>query len=134
MDHDAVVRQNMTERYLLNELDPEARDEFEEHYFDCPDCAADEIMLFKFVSCLGLETNLKSIISIVRIVRPTCKRALYSWNRARLCWGPRRAKGFYPKGRQRLRCKCPSPYRRVPDGAPGLGLCLPCLFLPCCWP
>jgi len=41
MDHDAVVRQNMTERYLLNELDPEARAEFEEHYFDCPDCAAD---------------------------------------------------------------------------------------------
>jgi len=41
MDHDAVVRQNMAERYLLNELDPQARDEFEEHYFDCPDCAAD---------------------------------------------------------------------------------------------
>jgi anti-sigma factor RsiW len=41
MDHEAVVRQNMTERYLLNELDPEARDEFEEHYFDCPDCAVD---------------------------------------------------------------------------------------------
>ena len=41
MDHDAVVRQKMTERYLLNELEPEARDEFESHYFDCPDCAAD---------------------------------------------------------------------------------------------
>jgi anti-sigma factor RsiW len=41
MDHDAVVRQEMIERYLLNELDPEARDEFEMHYFDCPDCAAD---------------------------------------------------------------------------------------------
>src|ERR1700684_2238876 len=41
MDHDAVVRQKMTERYLLNELDPQARDEFEEHYFDCPNCAAD---------------------------------------------------------------------------------------------
>jgi Putative zinc-finger len=41
MDHEAVVRQKMTERYLLNELAPEARDEFEEHYFDCPDCAAD---------------------------------------------------------------------------------------------
>jgi len=41
MDHDVVVRQKMTERYLLNELDPEARDEFEEHYFDCPECAAD---------------------------------------------------------------------------------------------
>jgi len=41
MDHDAVVRQQMTEKYLLNELDPKARDEFEEHYFDCPDCALD---------------------------------------------------------------------------------------------
>jgi|SRR5580658_972644 hypothetical protein len=41
MDHDAVVRQKMTERYLLNELDPQVRDEFEEHYFDCPNCAAD---------------------------------------------------------------------------------------------
>lgn len=41
MDHDAVVRQKMTERYLLNELDAQARDEFEEHYFDCPNCAAD---------------------------------------------------------------------------------------------
>ncbi len=41
MDHNVVVSQKMTERYLLNELDPKARDEFEEHYFDCPDCAAD---------------------------------------------------------------------------------------------
>ena len=41
MDHTAVVRQKMTERYLLNELESEMRDEFEEHYFDCPECAQD---------------------------------------------------------------------------------------------
>jgi hypothetical protein len=41
MDHTAVVREKMTERYLLNELDSPIRDEFEEHYFDCPDCALD---------------------------------------------------------------------------------------------
>jgi hypothetical protein len=41
MDHDAVVRQKMTEKYLLGELDPAARDEFEEHFFDCQDCALD---------------------------------------------------------------------------------------------
>jgi hypothetical protein len=41
MDHDVVVGQKMTERYLLNELDPEMRDEFEEHFFDCPVCALD---------------------------------------------------------------------------------------------
>src|SRR5438477_9841743 len=41
MDHTAVVRQKMTERYLLDELDSQLRDEFEEHYFDCPECALD---------------------------------------------------------------------------------------------
>lgn len=41
MNHDVVVRQKMTERYLLDELDPQQRDEFEEHLFDCRDCAED---------------------------------------------------------------------------------------------
>jgi hypothetical protein len=50
MDHTVVVRQKMTERYLLNELDPEVRDEFEEHYFDCPECALDIRSGAEFVS------------------------------------------------------------------------------------
>lgn len=41
MNQDEVVRQKMTERYLLDELDPAARDEFEEHFFDCQECALD---------------------------------------------------------------------------------------------
>jgi anti-sigma factor RsiW len=41
MNHDEVVRQKLTERYFLEELDPEKREEFEEHYFDCPECALD---------------------------------------------------------------------------------------------
>jgi hypothetical protein len=41
MDHTAVVREKMTERYLLNELASDLRDEFEEHYFDCQECAMD---------------------------------------------------------------------------------------------
>ncbi len=41
MDHDEAVRQKATERYLLEELDPEARDQFEEHLFDCQECALD---------------------------------------------------------------------------------------------
>jgi hypothetical protein len=41
MDHTVVVREKMTERYLLDELDSPVRDEFEEHYFDCPECALD---------------------------------------------------------------------------------------------
>jgi len=41
MDHTAVVREKMTERYLLNELGSDARDEFEAHFFDCAECALD---------------------------------------------------------------------------------------------
>jgi hypothetical protein len=41
MDHEEVVRQKMTEQYLLEELDPKQREEFEEHFFDCGICALD---------------------------------------------------------------------------------------------
>jgi Putative zinc-finger len=41
MDHKDAVRLKATERYLLNELDPDQLDQFEEHLFDCPDCALD---------------------------------------------------------------------------------------------
>ena len=41
MDHSQAVQQMAAERYLLNELTPEARDAFEEHVFDCPECALD---------------------------------------------------------------------------------------------
>lgn len=41
MDHDHVAAQRLAERYLLDELDPEVREEFEEHFFECSDCALD---------------------------------------------------------------------------------------------
>jgi hypothetical protein len=41
MDHEMVAQAKMTEKYLLNELDQQARDEFEEHFFDCAECALD---------------------------------------------------------------------------------------------
>jgi len=41
MDHSEAVRQMAAERYLLDELTPDAREAFEEHVFDCPECALD---------------------------------------------------------------------------------------------
>lgn len=41
MDHDLVIKNNTTERYLLGELTDAERDSFEEHYFECPACAED---------------------------------------------------------------------------------------------
>jgi hypothetical protein len=41
MNHDEAARLSLVEKYLLDELAPELRDEFEEHYFDCRECADD---------------------------------------------------------------------------------------------
>jgi Putative zinc-finger len=41
MNHSEAVEQMAAERYLLNELAPDARDAFEEHMFDCQECALD---------------------------------------------------------------------------------------------
>lgn len=41
MNHSEAVKQMTSERYLLNELTPDVRDAFEEHIFECPECALD---------------------------------------------------------------------------------------------
>lgn len=41
MDHNEAVRLNAAEKYVLGELPQGAREEYEEHYFDCPECALD---------------------------------------------------------------------------------------------
>jgi Putative zinc-finger len=41
MDHSDAVRLQAAEKYVLGELSPTHRDEYEEHYFDCRECALD---------------------------------------------------------------------------------------------
>jgi hypothetical protein len=41
MDHEDALRRGAVEKYLLNEMPPPERDDFEAHFFDCLDCAAD---------------------------------------------------------------------------------------------
>jgi anti-sigma factor RsiW len=41
MDHGEALQMMAAERYLLNELSPEQKDAFEEHVFECQECALD---------------------------------------------------------------------------------------------
>ena len=41
MNHEQAMQEMATERYLLDELTPEQRDAFEEHMFECTECAMD---------------------------------------------------------------------------------------------
>ena len=41
MDHSEAVRIQAAEKYVLGELAPELREQYEEHYFDCPECTKD---------------------------------------------------------------------------------------------
>ena len=41
MDHSEAVRLQAAVKYVLGELPPAQRDEYEEHCFDCAECALD---------------------------------------------------------------------------------------------
>jgi hypothetical protein len=41
MNHDEAIRLKAAEKYLLGELSAELRDQYEDHYFGCPECAQD---------------------------------------------------------------------------------------------
>jgi len=39
MDHNEAVRMNAAEKYILGELSPVLREQYEEHFFACVACA-----------------------------------------------------------------------------------------------
>jgi putative zinc finger protein len=86
MDHEAVARLNMTERYLLNELDAQERGQFEEHFFDCPECAFDVRAASAFVeqskSVLAEESANASAPAPMPLPKPApVNKGWFSWLR-----------------------------------------------------
>ena len=49
MNHSEAVEQMAVERYLLNELSPDAREDFEDHMFSCQECALDARVATMFI-------------------------------------------------------------------------------------
>jgi hypothetical protein len=78
MDHEDAVRLKATERYLLNELDPDQRDQFEEHLFGCHECALDVRAAATFVE------QTKNVLSEAR--RPVLVKAATPLRKGWLAW------------------------------------------------
>ncbi len=74
MDHNQAIQQKAAERYLLNELAPDARDAFEEHLFECPECALDVRAGAAFVD--EAKIQLPELVQQVELpARPTVGRS-----------------------------------------------------------
>jgi hypothetical protein len=83
MNHNEVVRQKLTERYLLAELDRDARDQFEEHFFECPECALDVGAAAQFVAGTRVVLAERSEASVAQkdAVRDAAGEGWFSWLR-----------------------------------------------------
>jgi hypothetical protein len=55
MEHPYASEHRLVEQYLLDELSPEMRDEFEQHFFDCRECAAELRMTSEFLQAARTE-------------------------------------------------------------------------------
>lgn len=68
MKHEDAVQQLAVERYLLDELPPELREEFEDHFFDCAECSLDLRAGAAFIE--GAKLQLPNLVSNVASSAP----------------------------------------------------------------
>jgi hypothetical protein len=68
LNHQTAVDRNLTERYLLEELDSAETAAFEEHFFECPICAQDvrraSLMVANLKAVLREEDDAIPVIEI----------------------------------------------------------------------
>jgi anti-sigma factor RsiW len=77
MDHSESIRLMAAEKYLLGELAPESREEFEEHFFDCQECALEVRAGAAFVE--HSKVLLSEPIAVVSARASTPARANPGW-------------------------------------------------------
>ena len=80
MSHDEVVRARLAERNLLDELEGEERDEFEEHFFECSECALEVSAGSQFVVQSKEILAEEDSGSKLTVLRPV-KRDWFGWLR-----------------------------------------------------
>ena len=72
MDHSEAVRLQAAEKYVLGELPQAIREEYEEHYFDCAECALDlkAAVVFVDTSREVLRSEKEKSVEIDRVPWP----------------------------------------------------------------
>jgi Putative zinc-finger len=75
MDHEFAITSQACEKYLLGELSPGLRDAYEEHYFDCAECAT---QLRIAADVIGASQQIFSRTSVITESVPAT-RALRGW-------------------------------------------------------
>ena len=66
MNHQDALQEMAVERYLLGELSGASRDSFEEHLFECPECAMDVKAGATFIDAARTELGAMRRVAVVR--------------------------------------------------------------------
>jgi len=81
MNHQDATQAMVVEKYVLNELTPELRAEFEEHYFECAECAMDLRATAAFLDAAKAEFKAASAAKLLP-VSGAKKRGSWLWRPA----------------------------------------------------
>src|SRR5690242_2089456 len=81
MDHREALRLQAAEKYVLGELSPQLRDEYEEHYLECQECGEELKTTVAFVdSARGVLQDEVAVRTEAEIAQPR-KAAWLAWLR-----------------------------------------------------
>jgi hypothetical protein len=80
MNHSEAIQEMATERYLLDELTPELRDAFEEHMFECQECALDVRAAAAFITEAKAQLpQITATAEAPRLVKPARPETKKPW-------------------------------------------------------
>jgi hypothetical protein len=80
MNHSDAIQMGACEKYLLGELTAQLRDEFEQHYFECSECAHDVQAAALFLSATR-EALKESAVPVRSHERATRESSWFRWLR-----------------------------------------------------
>ena len=80
MDHDLSVRTKAAERYLLGELPAEEREAFEEHFFECAECA-EQVRLGREFADNAAAVFAEESLPVTAPIRKQARRDWLAWLR-----------------------------------------------------